>query len=116
MKRLFILFLLCFQGLSNANLTLNTFGVPICLTIDGLDDEICNNETLSIEGTDDHMLYFVYEAPLTDYDGVNTDFPSIITFLVDNVFNFLLAVIGIFAVMGVIALLVSLILRFIGVK
>jgi len=47
------------QAIQDSNITIQTYGLEICISADSIDNQICNStQTLTIDGTQDHNLYF----------------------------------------------------------
>jgi len=52
-------------AIQDTNLTINTYGLEICISADNITNQICNNsEVLTIDGTQDHNIYFTQKIEL----------------------------------------------------
>jgi len=47
------------NAFQDAYLTVDSLDTGICMSIDNPSDQKCDNETLTIEGTQDHILYIL---------------------------------------------------------
>ena len=47
------------SALQDANITLSDMNSGLCISVDMLSNVRCDNETLQIEGTQDHVLYIL---------------------------------------------------------
>ena len=52
------------NAVADSNITLDSHGIDMCLCLDGLSNCVqryeINNDSLQVEGTDDHTLYLTY--------------------------------------------------------
>ena len=47
------------NALQDSNLTIQTYGVELCISADNITNQICDDtEVLTIDGTNDHNIYF----------------------------------------------------------
>lgn len=66
-KKIIIILLLIntVNALHDSYIFLENRNIPVCISADGLDNPICNNESLRLEGTDDHEIIFQPEIVIT---------------------------------------------------
>lgn len=67
MKKILIFLLLIgsVSAIQDINLYVDNKKSGLCLSIDDFDNPICNNQTLIIEGTNDHIIYIIPESEIT---------------------------------------------------
>jgi hypothetical protein len=65
-KNLFILFLISSfaSAASDSYITVKNMGMGLCLAADGLEPQVCDNETLAVDGTADHTLYIMPQSEI----------------------------------------------------
>ena len=52
-------------AIQDINLYVDNKKSDLCLSIDDFDNPVCNNQTMIIEGTNDHIIYIIPESEIT---------------------------------------------------
>lgn len=70
--RVFLIILL--SSLVNASMdsyvTVDSKGSGLCLSVDGIEGIMCNNQTLKVDGTNDHLLYIQPETMINEHSNI----------------------------------------------
>jgi len=66
------------SALQDINLTINSKNSGLCLSIDSFDNPYCDNTTLIIEGTNDHIIYIIPESEISYNSTITEKFRYIV--------------------------------------
>jgi len=71
MKKVVIIVVLLFafnfvDAAQDSYITVDSKGSGLCLSIDGLGKGYCQNETMAIDGTNDHIMYILPETKINE--------------------------------------------------
>ena len=59
-------------------ITIDSKGSGLCLSVDGLGKSYCNNETMAVDGTNDHLLYIQPETKINEGSNITAKMNYII--------------------------------------
>lgn len=59
-------------------ININDRAFGMCLSVDTMDNPVCANNTLSLEGTSDHILYILPETNIQVNDSLTTKFTYVL--------------------------------------
>lgn len=73
------MFMLSFvDGLQDSYITIDSKGSGLCLSIDGLGKTYCDNETMAVDGTNDHIMYIQPETKISETSNLTAKMEYII--------------------------------------
>ena len=110
-KLIFLLFFLAVfdvDGAQDANISFDSKGFDYCLAVDNLTYYTCYlNQTLTVDGTQDHRYYIIPKPVLTELTGNETqDRLNELIYIINTPITFILANIWILGILFILAVVI----------